>query len=102
MPGERELVRKLIGKRIIAAARRGELDPVRLRLMALRGLSVNEPSAAASRRADHRHQVAKAASAPAGSRLIPCSADHPANCLVRAEGAVISCGRRVGDDDALK
>jgi len=48
--GERELVRKLIAKRIIAAARRGELDPVRLRAMALRGLSVNETSPAASYR----------------------------------------------------
>ena len=46
--GERELVRKLIAKRIVAAARRGELDPVRLRAIALRGLSVNETSPAAS------------------------------------------------------
>jgi hypothetical protein len=37
--GQRELVRKLIAKRIIAAATRGELDPVRLRVMALCGLS---------------------------------------------------------------
>jgi hypothetical protein len=40
--GERELVRKLIAKRIIAAASKGELDPVRLRIAALRGLSVSE------------------------------------------------------------
>jgi hypothetical protein len=38
--GEPE-VRKLIAKRIIAAASRGELDPVRLRAAALRGLSVH-------------------------------------------------------------
>ena len=46
--GERELVREIIAKRIIAAARTGELDPVRLRVMALRGLSVNESWPAAS------------------------------------------------------
>jgi hypothetical protein len=40
--GVRELVRKLIAKRIIAAASKGELDPVRLRIAALRGLSVSE------------------------------------------------------------
>jgi hypothetical protein len=33
--GERELVRKLIAKRIIAAASGGERDPVRLRTAAL-------------------------------------------------------------------
>ncbi len=43
--GEPE-VRKLIAKRIIAAASRGELDPVRLRAAALRGLSVIQISAA--------------------------------------------------------
>ena len=43
--GEPE-VRKLVAKRIIAAASRGELDPVRLRAAALRGLSVIQISAA--------------------------------------------------------
>ena len=43
--GEPE-VRKLIAKRMIAAASRGELDPVRLRAAALRGLSVIQISAA--------------------------------------------------------
>jgi hypothetical protein len=37
--GHPEVVRKLIAQRIIAAARRGELDPVRLRRAALSGLS---------------------------------------------------------------
>src|SRR5215467_13037231 len=55
--GERELVRKLIAKRIVEAARRGELDPVRLRVMALRGLSVNETSPAASHRSVTRANI---------------------------------------------
>jgi len=54
-------VRKLIAKRIIAAARGGELDPVRLRA-ALSGLSVIQISSAASRRADYSPHAAKAAS----------------------------------------
>jgi hypothetical protein len=37
--GQPEVMRKLIAKRIIAAARKGELDPVRLRTAALSGLS---------------------------------------------------------------
>ncbi len=44
--GEPE-VRKLIAKRMIAAASRGELDPVRLRAAALSGLSVVQISSAA-------------------------------------------------------
>jgi len=40
-------VRKLMAKRIIAAASRGELDPVRLRAAALSGLSVIQISSAA-------------------------------------------------------
>jgi hypothetical protein len=44
--GEPE-VRKLIAKRIIAAASRCELDPVRLRAAALSGLSVIQISSAA-------------------------------------------------------
>jgi len=44
--GEPE-VRKLIAKRIIAAASEGELDPVRLRAAALTGLSVIQISSAA-------------------------------------------------------
>jgi hypothetical protein len=47
--GEPE-VRKLIAKRIIAAASRGELDPVRLRAAALTGLSIIQISAASRRR----------------------------------------------------
>jgi hypothetical protein len=43
--GEPE-VRKLIAKRIIAAASRGEFDPVRLRTAALTGLSIIQISAA--------------------------------------------------------
>jgi hypothetical protein len=43
--GEPE-VRKLIAKRIIAAASKGELDPVRLRAAALSGLSIIQISAA--------------------------------------------------------
>ena len=49
--GERELVRKLIAKRIIAAASKGELDPVRLRAAALNGLPLARMSPAAWRRA---------------------------------------------------
>jgi hypothetical protein len=46
--GEPE-VRKLIAKRIIAAARRGELDPVRLRTAVLSWIIVTPMSSAASR-----------------------------------------------------
>ena len=42
-------VRKLIAKRIIAAARRGELDPVRLRAAALSWIIVAQMSSATSR-----------------------------------------------------
>ena len=42
-------VRKLIAKRIIAAAGRGELDPVRLRAAALSWIIVAQMSSAASR-----------------------------------------------------
>jgi hypothetical protein len=55
-------VRKLIAKRIIVAARGGELDPVRLRAAALSGLSVIQISSAASRRADYSPHAAEAAS----------------------------------------
>ena len=68
--GERELVRKLIAKRIIAAASKGELDPVRLRGAALTGLSVKQMSPVASRCADYSPQATNAPSAPAGSPLI--------------------------------
>jgi hypothetical protein len=47
--GKAELVRKVIAGRIIAAARRGELDPVRLRTAALSWIIVTQMSAAASR-----------------------------------------------------
>jgi hypothetical protein len=46
--GEPE-VRKLVAKRIIAAASRGELDPVRLRAAALSWIIVTQMSSAASR-----------------------------------------------------
>jgi hypothetical protein len=46
--GEPE-VRKLIAKRIIAGARRGELDPVRLRTAVLSWIIVTQMSSAASR-----------------------------------------------------
>jgi len=46
--GEPE-VRKLVARRIIAAARRGELDPIRLRTAALRWVIVTQMSSAASR-----------------------------------------------------
>ena len=46
--GEPE-VRKLIAKRIIAAARRGELDPVRLRAAALSWIIVAQMSSATLR-----------------------------------------------------
>jgi hypothetical protein len=45
--GERELVRKLIAKRIIAAASGGERDPVRLRTAALSWIIVTQMSSAA-------------------------------------------------------
>jgi hypothetical protein len=41
-------VRKLIAKRIIAAASRGELDPVRLRTAALSWIIVAQMTSAAS------------------------------------------------------
>ena len=44
-----ELVRKLIARRIIAAARSGELDAVRLRTAALSRISVTQLSSAVSR-----------------------------------------------------
>ena len=42
--GERDLVRKLIAKRIIAAASGGERDPVRLRTAALSWIIVTQMS----------------------------------------------------------
>jgi hypothetical protein len=42
--GQFKELRELIAARIIAAARRGELDPVRLRTSALSGLSVDSVS----------------------------------------------------------
>ncbi len=47
--GKADLVRELIAKRIIAAARRGELDPIRLRTAALSWIIVTPMSTAASR-----------------------------------------------------
>jgi hypothetical protein len=45
--GHLQLVRNLLAKRIIAAARKGELDPVRLRVSALSGLPLTNMSPAA-------------------------------------------------------
>ena len=45
-----QLVRKLLAQRIIAAVRKGELDPVRLRTAALSGLPLTKMSPAAYRR----------------------------------------------------
>ena len=48
--GKPEVVRKHIAERIIAAARRGELDPVRLRTAALSWIIVTRTSPAVSHR----------------------------------------------------
>jgi hypothetical protein len=45
--GHLQLVRKLVAQRIIAAARKGELDPVRLRAAAISGLPLTKMSPAA-------------------------------------------------------
>jgi hypothetical protein len=45
--GKPKVGREVIARRIIAAASRGELDPVRLRAAALSGLSVIQISSAA-------------------------------------------------------
>jgi hypothetical protein len=42
-----QMVRKVVAQRIIAAARKGELDPVRLRAAALNGLPLAKMSPAA-------------------------------------------------------
>ena len=47
--GQLQMVRKIVAGRIIAAARRGELDPVRLRMAALSWIIVTPMSPAASR-----------------------------------------------------
>ena len=47
--GQLQMVRKVVAQRIIAAARRGELDPVRLRTAALSWIIVTQMSSAASR-----------------------------------------------------
>ena len=43
-----EMIREVVARRIIAAARRGELDPVRLRTAALSWIIVTQMSSAAS------------------------------------------------------
>jgi hypothetical protein len=45
--GRYEMVRKIVAQRIIAAARSGELDPVRLRTVALGWISIAQVSPAA-------------------------------------------------------
>jgi len=47
--GKAEMIREVVAQRIIAAARRGELDPVRLRTAALSWIIVTQMSSAASR-----------------------------------------------------
>jgi hypothetical protein len=47
--GKAEVVRKLLAERIIAAASTGELDPVRLRMVAL-GWIISYPKAVAASR----------------------------------------------------
>ena len=47
--GQPEAVREVIAERIIAAATKGELDPVRLRTAALSWIVVTQTSPAASR-----------------------------------------------------
>jgi hypothetical protein len=47
--GHLPMVRKVIAQRIIAAARRGELDPVRLRTAALSWIIVAQMSSGVSR-----------------------------------------------------
>jgi hypothetical protein len=47
--GQHPMVRKVIAQRIIAAARRGELDPVRLRTAALNWIIVAQRSSPVSR-----------------------------------------------------
>jgi len=44
--GRLQMVRKVVAQRIIAAARRGELDPIRLRASALSGLPLAKMSPA--------------------------------------------------------
>ena len=43
--GQLQMVRKVVAQRIIAAARRGELDPVRLRTAALSWITQMSPAA---------------------------------------------------------
>jgi len=46
--GRAEMIREVVARRIIAAARRGELDQVRLRTAALSWIIVTQMSSAAS------------------------------------------------------
>jgi hypothetical protein len=54
--GKDEVVRKLVPERIIAAANRGELDPVRPRAATLSGLPLTKMSPAASARSASFHR----------------------------------------------
>jgi hypothetical protein len=45
--GQLQMMRKVVAHRIIAAARKGELDPTRLRALALSGLPLTKMSPAA-------------------------------------------------------
>jgi hypothetical protein len=47
--GELQMVRTIVAEQIITAARRGELDPVRLRTAVLNWIIVTQMSCAASR-----------------------------------------------------
>src|SRR5258708_38544571 len=68
--GQLQMVRNVVAKRIIAAARRGELDPVRLRTAALSWIISHTNVARSLALSDYNTQAAKAPSAPAGSPLI--------------------------------
>ena len=64
--GQLPMVRKLVAKRIITAARRGELDPVRLRVAALSRLPINHMSPTASHCADYSPKQPKPPQHPQG------------------------------------
>jgi hypothetical protein len=50
--GQPEVVRELIARLVIDAASRGELDPVRLRMVALAGFAICRPRASAASTGD--------------------------------------------------
>jgi hypothetical protein len=68
--GRLPTVRDFIARRIVAAARRGELDPGGLRTAAISWIIVAQMLPVASHGANYSPQAAKAPSAPAASSLI--------------------------------